>query len=424
MIRRLLSVFLLLLVCASAVAQHRKPCGTSVLTRIHGGQDVAVSRTRAAETYPSFLGECRTLVILVAFPNQRFSSEDSKRLWSDIICREGYADHEAPGSVVDYFHDQSYGQFRIQFDVVGPVEVSQPFEYYGKNKIWSVGDEFDQLDGQLVEEACRAVADSVSFADYDWNGDGEVEMVYILYAGYGESDYWRKDTDVIWPHMGVLSVDWHDSYPNAIEIQGQTIDAYACSNELASDGKLAGHGSICHEFSHCLGLPDLYDTLSGKTVLGRYDLMDTGCYCGNGWCPTGYSSYERYACGWLTPEPVDDPHAINSLAPLHLAPDVCIYRQHPDDNPYYLIEYRANDSWDRALPSHGLMAWYIDYDEKAWLENLVNVDKKYRVNQGPLSMIPTAVPSLRTERCANCVYDVGPIRIVTYSDGTTKKVFR
>ena len=424
MIRRMLSVFLLLLVCASAVAQHRKPCGTSVLTRIHGRQDAAVSRTRAAESCSSFLGEYRSLVILVAFPNLPFSSEDSQRLWNDIICREGYADHKAPGSVVDYFHDQSYGQFSMRFDVVGPVEVSQPYEYYGKDKSWGVGDYFDQNDGELVEEACRAVADSVSFADYDWNGDGVVEMVYILYAGYGETDYWQKDTDVIWPHMGMLSVYWSDSYPDALEIQGLTIDTYACSNELASNGKLAGHGTICHEFSHCLGLPDLYDTRFGNTVLGHYDLMDSGSYNDNGWCPTGYSSYERYACGWLTPEPVDDPHAIDSLAPLHLAPDVRIYRQHADDNPYYLIEYRANESWDRSLPSHGLMAWYIDYDEKAWRENLVNVGTKYRVNQGPLSIIPTSVLSPRTESRASYVYDVGPIRIVTYSDGTTKKVFR
>ena len=303
------SVLLLLLLALtmfglSVSAQSLKPCGTSVLTSHSSLLTPRNSLLTPRNSAPSPLrasalpnprtpapSNTRGLVILVSFPDQPFSDDHPRQLWQDIICRQGYDEHGASGSVSDYFYDQSYGQFRIQFDVVGPVEVSQPYAYYGKNIHWDYfDDEFDQHDGQLVEEACRAVADSVSFSDYDWDDDGQVDMVYLLYAGYGESDYYWKDPDVIWPHMGTLSIDWFESYPEGLTLQGLTIDQYACSNELASNGSLSGHGTICHEFSHCLGLPDLYDTLTGRSVLGRYDLMDTGNYNGSGWCPPGYSS--------------------------------------------------------------------------------------------------------------------------------------
>ena len=430
-----LYLLLLPLLSLSLSAQQVRPCGTSVLARhhTHGGPQ---TRSNDADGQVAYIGEKRGLVILVAFPDQPFSTDNSRQQWQDIICLQGFSDNEAPGSVSDYFYDQSYGQLRILFDVVGPVEVSQPYAFYGKNKHWAENDDFDQNDGQMVEEACRAVADSVSFADYDWDGDGRVDMVYIIYAGYGESDYWRTDTDVIWPHMGTLSIDWEDDYPEGLTLQGLLIDQYACSNELASNGRLSGHGTICHEFSHCLGLPDLYDTLTGRSVLGRYDLMDTGNYNGSGWCPPGYSSYERYACGWLEPQVTEAPHDIDSLAPLHLEPDVRIYREEPADNDYYLIEYRADDSWDHSLPSHGLMAWHIDYDAKAWEDNLVNVRGRNRVTQGALSIIPTAmfVPAA-PEPTVTGWYDIQGRRlpspmnapgiyILRYTDGTTKKVFR
>ena len=490
MIRPLLLLALLLSALATH-AQQPKSCGTSILARHrtaqgveegdfgggHFGDGLKVEgggRIDSAQGLSSFnpppstlhqkralhqkapsslQGEKRGLVILVSFPNCQFSSADPASEWGDVINLRGYGGHDAPGSVSDYYYDQSYGQFRINFDVAGPVEAAHPYAYYGRNIDWGGNDWFDQADGQLVEEACRGVADKVSFADYDWDGDGYVEMVFLLYAGYGESDYWDKSEDVIWPHQGVLSVDWSHDYPKGLQLQGVTIDTYACSSELVANGQLAGHGTICHEFSHCLGLVDLYDTVNGYSVVGHYDLMDSGNYNGRGWCPPGFSAYERYACGWLTPEAVDNPQAVGTLAPLHLEPDARIYREHPSDNAYYIIENRANESWDRSLPRHGLMAWRVDYDEQAWLDNKVNTDPQhYRLQRVELEDIPTAILALRKEDCysrneeggrrrensaegQNHPQDISPssfllprssknvaIRILRYPDGTVKKV--
>ena len=377
-----------------AFAQDMKPCGTSVIHRGKSTSQCVRQRVGSESPVRDYLGEKRGLIILVAFPNQKFKDEDPQAVWSAIANQEGYADNGAKGSVSDYFHDQSYGQFRLSFDVVGPVETKNPYAYYGKNKDWGdITGWFDQNVGELVEEACRGVADQVQFSDYDWDGDGTVEQVFLLYAGHGENDYWSKDSTVIWPHMATLSIDW-PGYEEGITLQGVRIDTYACSNEISRSNKLNGMGTICHEFSHCLGLPDLYNTKKGYTVLYNYDLMDQGCYNGDGWCPVGYSSYERYACGWLTPEPVENPQTVTSLRPLHLQPDVRIYRTSPEANDYYLIECRKKESWDSFIPSAGLMAWHIDYNETAWRENTVNNNSKHlRVERMSLDKIPTGLQS-------------------------------
>ena len=391
----------------TSFAQEMKPCGTSVLARRHKMADGASSRARSRKTPQKnlYLGEKKGLIILVEFTDTKFQSEDSHQIWSDIINLEGYSDNKAPGSVSDYFYNQSYGQFRLTFDVVGPVQAQHDHAYYGKNKKWEDDTGwFDQNVGELVEEACLAASDQVRFADYDWNGDGEVDQVFLLYAGHGENDYYAKDSTVIWPHMATLSVDW-PGYEEGITLQGVRIDTYACGNEINRNNKLEGMGTICHEFSHCLGLPDLYDTKKGTSVLGNYDLMDQGCYSGGGWCPTGYSSYERYACGWLTPDPVEDAQTVTSLEPLHLQPDVRIYRRSPESADYYLIECREKTSWDSYLPTAGLMAWHIDYDETAWNENTVNNDPKHlRVERMSLNKVPADISAVSLDASDNGIW--------------------
>lgn len=426
------SIFCLLIwLCVSVVsfAQDLKPCGTSVLTRnrLKGEASsgaMARQRIRRADSDVAYFGDRRGLIILVEFPDQHFRDDVANETWTAIANTRNYTDNGATGSVSDYFRDQSYDQFRLAFDVVGPVQAQHDYAYYGDNKDW--GDPtgwFDQNVGELVEEACRGVADKVRFADYDWDDDGEVEEVYILYAGHGENDYWSKDSTVIWPHMGKLSIDW-EGYEDGLVLQGVRIDTYACSNEISRSGDLAGMGTICHEFSHCLGLPDLYNTEDGTSVLGRYDLMDQGNYNGNSWCPVCYSSYERYACGWLSPITVDELDQVGLLLPLHRSPDVRFCRTSPEANDYYLIEYREQTSWDRYIPKGGFLAWHIDYDEEAWQTNTVNNDPDHlRVEWMTLDETPMGIEPLVSDAHPVALLKLSPhIYIFRYADGSVRKV--
>ena len=428
-----------------SMAQPMKPCGTSVLARKHMATEKtpAKSRPRQTQLQNAFVGEKRGLIILVDFPDVHFQDDNPISTWMVIANQEGYADNGAIGSISDYFHDQSYGQFQLTFDVFGPVEAAHEHAYYGQNIDWGEPTGwFDQNVAELVEEACLGVADQVQFSDYDWDGDGIVEQVFLLYAGYGENDYWSKDSTVIWPHMSTLSLDW-EGYEEGIQLQGVRIDTYACSNEINRSGSLVGIGTFCHEFSHCLGLPDMYNTKKGVSVLGRYDLMDQGCYNGNCWCPVGYSSYERYVCGWLIPTAIDVPPEVEEISFLDESPDAGIYRVSDDANDYYLIEKREKKGWDTYLPTEGLFAWHIDYDEEAWTENTVNNDPDHlRVERLLVSQTPLDIHTINTsaDYPVVAIYDlcgrrlsIGSVSeslespalyLIRYSDGTIKKVFR
>ncbi|MBR1768255.1 MAG: M6 family metalloprotease domain-containing protein [Prevotella sp.] len=431
--KRTVFLFLFGLLTAISYAQDFKPCATAMLAKRHKAQN-AKTRQSSQEEIRHYEGEKKGLIILVEFADVHFATDNPLQTWSDIANKQGYSENEAIGSVSDYFYDQSYGKFRLTFDVVGPVVAAHNHEYYGENKDWGPPTGwFDKNVGELVEEACKGVADKVNFADYDWDNDGEVDQVFLLYAGRGENDYGRKDSTVIWPHMASLILDW--DYKDGVVIQGKRINIYACSNEIWSNSlhpHLAGIGTFCHEFSHCLGLPDLYNTEEGNSVLGDYDLMDYGSYLGEGWCPVGYSSYERYVCGWLTPEPTDDPAAISGLSPLHTSPDVRIYRTSADANDYYLIENRKKESWDRYFPKAGLMAWHIDYDKEVWMNNEVNNDPNHlRVERMTVGNIPTAIADISSEdKQIIGVYDLhgrpadassSRFQIIRYSDGTSQK---
>ena len=433
--KRTVFLFLFGLLTAISYAQDFKPCATAMLAKRHKAQN-AKTRQSSQEEIRHYEGEKKGLIILVEFADVHFATDNPLQTWSDIANKQGYSENEAIGSVSDYFYDQSYGKFRLTFDVVGPVVAAHNHEYYGENKDWGPPTGwFDKNVGELVEEACKGVADKVNFADYDWDNDGEVDQVFLLYAGRGENDYARKDSAVIWPHMASLILDW--DYKDGVVIQGKRINIYACSNEIWSNSlhpHLAGIGTFCHECSHCLGLPDLYNTEEGTSVLGDYDLMDYGSYLGEGWCPVGYSSYERYVCGWLTPEPTDDPAGITSLLPLHTNPDARIYRSSKDANDYYLIEYRqkAESSWDKFYPKTGLQAWHIDYDKEVWMNNEVNNDPNHlRVERMTVGNIPTAIADISSEdKQIIGVYDLhgrpadassSRFQIIRYSDGTSQK---
>lgn len=371
-------------------------------------------------------GKKKGLVILVQFSNQRFANPsdvltlgsgetDVNTLYSDMLNKDGYTDTKsgAIGSVHDYFHDQSDGKFDLSFDVIGPVTLSHPYSYYGAPS----GNEADGNAPQMVIDACNAIKDKVNFADYDWNDDGEVEQVYIVYAGEGQAT--GGDDNTIWPHKYSLS----DSRHQPLTYNGVTIDTYACSNEMIRatlNGKdrlfYMGIGTICHEFSHCLGLPDFYDTGYGDNVgTGSYDLMCSGSYNGGpealknvyggtgiGTVPAGYTSYEKAFMGWITPTKLgDQPLDIKAMKGLADGGNAYILTNPDNNNEYYLFENRTDSHWDSALPGHGLLVLHVDYDARSWAYNTVNAARDQ--NHPRMTIVP-ADGDLSDETLASDTY--------------------
>ena len=233
------------------------------------------ARRNISKATDIFKGKKKGLVILVEFTDAKFKDSNPQTIFNSIANEKGYSEGFFQGSVKDYFLAQSRGQFELDFDVVGPVKLAHNMKYYGGN------DEngSDLHPEEMVVEACNGIDSKVDFSKYDWDGDGEVDQVYVIYAGYGEADTGKKNT--IWPHEWQLS-----GASMALTLDGVKVDTYACSSELNGAGEIAGIGPMCHEFSHCMGIPDMYDTgNSGNFGMGPFDLMDYGAYNGDGYQP-------------------------------------------------------------------------------------------------------------------------------------------
>ncbi|MDY6092545.1 MAG: M6 family metalloprotease domain-containing protein [Prevotella sp.] len=333
-------------------------------------------------------GAKRGLVIMVNFSDVKFVTDDPHQTWDDILNKEGYEGFEsipAKGSVHDYFYAQSNGQFDLSFDVIGPIDMPKASTYYGKN-----GSDLDVNAGELVAEACKAAVDQVNFKDYDWDGDGWVDQVFVLYAGYGEAVE-GADANLLWPHKYQLR--GYAAYRSGLQLDGVKVDAYAIGCELeglpTSALRLTGLGTFCHEFSHCLGLVDVYDTeySNGLDMMTSYDLMSEGWNNGKGFWPCNYTSYERMSCGWVNPVVLDKPATITEMKSISENGEFYLVRNDCSSSTvdeYYLIENRQKVGWDAQIPGSGVMILHVNYDEAKWFQNIVNND----INDLGLSYFP------------------------------------
>ena len=318
-------------------------------------------------------GKKKGLVILVEFTDKKFLAGSTQSVFNDKFNKTGYASDGHVGSVHDYFYDQSYGQFDLTFDVIGPVTVSKKYGYYGAND--ASGN--DMYPGTMVIEALKLADSQVDFADYDWDNDGEVDQVFCIYAGQGEAS--GGDDDTIWPHeYDLTSCNYYGDGSGAQRLDGVTIDTYAVSNELADASTINGIGTACHEFSHCLGYADHYDTdYSGGPGMMYWDLMDGGSYNGpedNGEVPAPFTSFERWWAGWMELTELDSPCKVSGMKPLTSEPEAYAIYNQKNRNEYYILENHQQEKWDAYTGGHGMMILHVDYDKSTWQDNAPNDD--------------------------------------------------
>lgn len=325
-----------------------------------------VSESSFYKSFPTE-GNCKSLVILVQFSNLSFAVDDPKNAFSRMLNEEGYSENGATGSARDYFYENSQGKFSLDFEVVGPVTLDKPMEYYGENDSSLPYQNKDIRAQEVVVDACKAADDIIDFAQYDYNGDGRVDNVFVVYSGYSEAD--GGSADCIWPHEWNLVDAGFD-----LTLDGKQIYSYSCCNEL-KDGvgaDMVGIGTFCHEFGHVLGLPDLYTTNSSNAFTpGAWSVMDVGSYNNDGRTPPYMSSYERYVLGWISPEelPVG---ADCELPSLESNKAYILNTENPDE--YFLFENRQLKGWDAFVPGHGMLVWHIDYDKEVWDMSAINND--------------------------------------------------
>lgn len=317
-------------------------------------------------------GNIHGLIILVNFADLKF--KNTQEYVQRQMNEEGFSENGATGSARDYFMRQSSGKYTPTFDVIGPVDLDQDMSYYGRD-LGIYGSGNDAHPDEMVFVAVdNAVKEGLleNLDAYDRDNDGMVDMVYVIFAGQGQADGGSAYT--IWPHM--YSIEYSYRFRNA-EIAGKRLGTYACSAEYRRGNVFSGIGTFCHEYGHCLGLPDMYDVdYSGGYGMANYSIMGSGSYNNNGNTPPNYNSFERYSLGWLNYEELTTPQSV-SLGEIGATNKAYILKTN-DPNEFFSIENRQYVDWDRYLPSRGLMILHIDYDKEAWDENSVNDDRSHQ----------------------------------------------
>lgn len=325
---------------------------------------------RPAAKVPS-TGSLKGLVILVNFQDLSILSDNKQSDFDDLMNGDNYNYNGATGSVRKYFIDQSNEKYTPIFDVVGPVTVANNMAYYGGNN----ADGYDKNAEGMIVEAC-SIANAlynVDFTRYDNNNDGTVDFVYVIYAGKGEAD--RGSENTIWPHAWDLTSAKIDV--NKRTFDGKLVDGYACSNEIDGvSNKRTGIGTITHEFSHVIGLPDLYDTATDNNLStpGEWHVMDYGPYNNDGKTPPNYTIYDKYYLGWETPTNLGNTAQVLTMKAgegYQLASSNSLLAATTTNTVYY-IENRQQSGWDEYLPGHGLLIWKIQYNADIWYNNTVN----------------------------------------------------
>ncbi|MBR1546736.1 MAG: M6 family metalloprotease domain-containing protein [Prevotella sp.] len=309
----------------------------------------------------------KQMVILFSFSDVNFTMENPKEYYQRLFNEEGYNERNGKGCVADYFREQSGGLLNMQFDVYGPVQVSGKAQPYDKPTSST-----RNYGTSSMQEATQVILDenpTVDYSQYDWNGDGRIEQVIYVYAGtpgnLGSSTY-----GCIWPNTSSFSTI---TTPDGKKISGYTAsgEIWGMTSQEPKQPVYCGLGTICHEFSHSLGLPDIYPTSGGIfSAVDEWDLMDGGNFTNWGWSPPNFSSLEKMLMGWLTPIELTEPASITEMKPVSEGGEVYLIKH--TDTEYLLLENRQWTGWDVGAPGKGLVIYRINYNESAWRNNRVN----------------------------------------------------
>lgn len=309
----------------------------------------------------------KVLVIPLQFQDVPFEAEHTPEYFDHLFTAPSY-------SVKDYYEKNSNyspGQRGITLDVsIAPVITSvHDMAYYGENTSHGIDDANGDISSMAAEAIEKLDAAGFDFSPFDTNGDGVIDHFVVIHAGEGEESAPVKN--YIWSHAGYTDC----------QVDGVNAVKYTTTSEMSQIG------TICHEFGHDLGLPDLYDTNFDEDGLtngvGVWDIMGDGSWLAlpgkpAGSCPANLSIFSKEMLGWVDLEEItqDGQYTLENTAGNDTGFEIAI---NESQDECFLIEYRRKQGYDAALPGEGLLVWHIDIKAISDLmqNNMVNA-VKYR----------------------------------------------
>ncbi len=321
-------------------------------------------------------------IILADFQDVRmtYPRED----FVNMVTLPGYGRDGATGSADDYFREQLGDDFELSYEISEVVTLSGTMaSYFGNDASGN-----DKNAAAAVAEACRLAAEAgFDFSLCDDDGDGKVDNVFIFVAGRDEAD--GGGDDCVWSHAHYISLTQF----KGLAIGGKIIDSYAISTEqrLCEDGefRFTSIGTFCHEYSHVLGLMDMYDTdYAGSGGYGNglwytTALMDGGSMNNECNTPPHYCAVDYDSMGLGHAEPLEKGE--------YLLEDIGVNRRYlklesGNEGEYYLFEFRNGEGWDRHMGGRGLLVYHVDRSgnpagHSDWLGRVCSAAERWTYNE-------------------------------------------
>jgi M6 family metalloprotease-like protein len=259
-------------------------------------------------------GTVRNIVILACFSDHWNAGASTVNAtygrppgdYTNLFNTVGYSTDGAAGSVRDYFSEVSYSKLTISSVVTNWVLLPNNEAYYGANDAWGNDLRPDVMVADAISAADTAGFD---FSQGDGDGDGWVDIFTVIHSGLDEA-YGGNPANCIWSHQGAMS--------SVVTVDG--VNYFRYNTNPAHRGNsttgITRIGVVCHEMTHFLGLPDLYDYSNTTYGTGTWCLMGSGSW-GAGWTlstahrPVHMSAWCKYALGFLRPT---DIHSQTSLS--------------------------------------------------------------------------------------------------------------
>ncbi len=258
----------------------------------------------------------------------------------------------------NYYKRVSNGSLIIQSDVFSPgVKLADSMSAYSPQRAGSDGPL-----GNLIVDSWTAANDSnpsFPFSSYDafvlvHAGVGrDINVISIL--GYDPTPYDLPSLYIDLPSLrDLLNNPAYQGVPvngGAFHIGNslllpETETRVFSSGSQADTLQLSINGLLAASFGSFLGLPDLFDTKTGRSGIGQFGLMDgAAIFAYNGLFPPEPSAWEKIRLGWVTPIVLAD--SIQRI----VAPAVGLTNFGQDSvfkipitaTEYFLVENRSRD---------------------------------------------------------------------------------
>ena len=311
-----------------------------------------VDQTRDAPT----IGTLNNLNIFIRFA-------DEEEFQPPRSYYDGYFNGEEGPSMKHYFLEVSYDTLTVNTVHYPDCEMTTNISYQDQyprcyyQPYNAVTNPCGYTDGDVTYREHTLLANAIAYIEdevpddlvIDADGDNKVDNVTFLVSG--SPGGWA---DLLWPHRWALY-----SQGVYIEQNGEQKRVWDYNFNLSS-GPYFSVGTLCHEFGHSLGAPDLYHYWddAAPVAVGGWDVMDATSDIPQ--YPSAYIKYRYF--NWITLEEASMGGTF-SISPSTSRHNSAYRLNSINPNEYFVLEYRIhNGIYDVNSPGNdpGILIYRVN----------------------------------------------------------------